>query len=174
MRLFLWGTCAAIALAAAGCEDVTADHAIEVRCVTNTGFNDDKLCAKPDRLGAEIEVKVNVSAQKAQIAIVKNDGNWGIKDFILDDCAMVDSRNWKCTETNGSPGGPIYVVREWGMLHGRLYMSLTGGGPPNYYRSSISGLTFLALRYGMMDTRAALRIDGYSTEALRSLGTDKD
>ena len=74
-------------------------------------------------------MRVNATAQKVQIVVVKNDGNWLINDIILDRCSVVDTGNWKCTETNGQPGGPIYIVKERGMLRGQYYASLEGGPP---------------------------------------------
>jgi hypothetical protein len=103
------------------------------------------------------------------ITIVKDDGNWwaGIKDLLLDNCSVVDEFNWKCRETNGKPEGPFYVVNDYAMVHGRYYHSLTGGGPPEFYTSSISGRTFLKLYYRFFtDAPAALRETGYPAQAV--------
>lgn len=112
MRFSLWFVLIAVAFVLVGCDDVSVRHALEIHCVT--GFDDNKLCLKPENVGSEIEVRVNVAAQRVQITILKNDGNWFIKDFILDHCAVVDAANWKCTETTGSPNELIYSVRESG------------------------------------------------------------
>jgi hypothetical protein len=173
MRLSLWFICAAIAFALTGCDDSSVNRALEVRCVPNTGFDSDMLCSKPDRPGAEVAVRVNATAQTVQITIVKNDGTWGTKDYILDHCSVVDTWNWKCTETTGKPGGPFYMVREYGMLHDRYYTSLTGGGTTDYYRSSISGLTFWAFHYGIIDMKTALTKTGYSAQALSTFGKEE-
>jgi hypothetical protein len=58
------------------------------------------------------------------ITIVKNDGNWGVKDLFLDKCTVVDDQNWECRDT---PFTTVYV-----MIHGHYYHSLTGGGLPEF------------------------------------------
>jgi hypothetical protein len=141
--------------------------------VRNTGFDADKLCTNPERPGAELEIRVNANSQKVQISIVKNDGDWRIKDFILDKCSVVDARNWKCDETTGNPGGPIYMVNDYGMVRGRFYMSLTGHGPPDYYSSSVSGLAFWALHYGLITWPNALSATGYPAPLVAQAGREK-
>jgi hypothetical protein len=174
MRLSLWFViCAAVALALAGCDDLSVNHVLEVKCVQSTGFDGDKLCLKPNRLGAEIGILVNAATQKVQITIIKNDGNWWIKDFILDHCSVVDTRNWKCSETIAEQEGAPYIVRDYGMVHDRFYSSLTGGDSPDYYTSSISGLTFWALRFGIIDMKSALTRTGYSSQALSAFGKER-
>lgn len=171
MRSLLWFViCGAIAFALTGCDDLTTEHVLEIHCVPDTGFNGDKLCLKPDRPGAELEIRINTNTQKVQILITKNDGNWLIKNFILDHCSVVDTRNWKCSDTTGEPSGPIYMVRDYGMIEGRFYTSLTGGGGGDYYRSSISGLTFWALHIGLIDLPTAMTRTGYSAQAMRMFG----
>jgi len=164
MRIALRLACAVIALALAGCDDLsalTAHHVIEVKCWANSGFDSDKLCLHPDRLGAELEIRVNDKTQAVQITIVKNDGNWWIKDFILGHCTVVDFDNWKCREPNG------FMLNEYAMSHGRYYHSLTGGdSSTDAYTSSISGLTFWALHFGVLDVPAALTRSGYSVKSL--------
>jgi hypothetical protein len=94
---------------------------------------------------------VNVNRQKVQILIFEKDGR--IKgDFILDKCSVVDGRNWKCDET-----GKL-SVRDYGMVRGRFYTS----SPPDDYTSSISGLAFWALHYGLITWPTALSQTGYS------------
>jgi hypothetical protein len=166
MRLCLW--LAILSPMLVGCDDLpstSSQRVLEVRCVVNAGFDANKLCMKPERPGAELEIRVNANTQKVLISIVKNDGNWFSKDYILDMCSVVDSRNWKCTEKPiGNPGGPVYMVRDYGMVHGRFYTSLTGGAPPDYYTSSVSGLTFWELYYGLITWPDALSNTGYSPQ----------
>jgi hypothetical protein len=42
------------------------------------------------------------------------------------------------------------MVRDYGMIRGRFYTSLTGGAPPDCYTSSISGFAFWAINYGFI------------------------
>jgi hypothetical protein len=122
---------------------------------------------KPNRPGSELAFRVNQTTQKVLIAIVKNDGNYGVKDIILDNCSIVDDTNWKCRKTNSLPeSSPFHQVTDDAMIHGRYYHSLRGGGPPNFYTSSIKGLAFLAVYYGLMDLPTALHMTGYSAQAL--------
>ena len=173
MRLSLSFICAAIIFALTGCDDLATSHALEVHCVRDTGFDENKLCLKPERLGAEVEIRVNTATQKVQITIVKNDGNWFYKDYLLEHCSVVDASNWKCAnEPIGKEGTPLYMVQEYGMSHGRYYTALTGGAPPNYYTSSISGLTFWALHFGFTTAPNALTTTGYSAQALRTFGKE--
>jgi hypothetical protein len=168
VRPFLWCLiCAVVPFGMAGCDDLSTSHAIEVHCVINTEFDNDKLCLKAESLGAEVEIRVNTATQKVQITVVKNDGNWFYKDYLLEHCSVVDRENWKCTgEAVGKPGDSYYMVREYGMSRGRYYTALTGSSPPDYYTSSISGLTFWALHYGFIDPRTAMARTGYSAKAL--------
>jgi hypothetical protein len=59
---------------------------------------------------------------------------------------------------------------EYGMIHGCYYRSLTGGGPPEYYTSSISGLTFWELHYGVISLPKALAATGYSARLVSAFG----
>jgi hypothetical protein len=172
MRLAL--LCAALAFVSAtlaACDDLSSSHVLEVHCVRNTGFDDDKLCMRPERAGAELEIRVNANTQKVQILVVKMDiANWGKKDYILESCSVVDSKNWKCGETIGEPKGPFYMVRDYGMVRGQFYTSLTGGGGPDFYTSSVSGLTFWALHYGFITWPDALKVIGYPAALVAQLG----
>jgi hypothetical protein len=173
MRSSLLYICSALVLTnLAACDDLpdaASSRVLEIHCGQNTGFDADKLCLRPDRPGAELEVRVNANTQKVQISILKNDGNWFLKNFILDNCSVVDAGNWKCTETTGKQDGPIYMVREYGMLHQRYYTSLTGGGGADYYTSSISGFGFWALHYGVITLPTALKSAGYSASDVGAL-----
>jgi hypothetical protein len=168
MRLSLRCICAAILFTLTGCDDFPVGHVLEIHCDQDTGFDDDKLCLKPNRPGAELSFRVNERTQKVLITIVNNDGNWGNKNLFLEHCSVVDAENWKCRETNGLPeSSPYYQVNDFAMIDGRYYQSLTGGGPPDFYTSSISGLTFLAVHYGFIRMSAALTVTGYSAQAIK-------
>jgi hypothetical protein len=170
MRLLLWCICTTILFALAGCDDNShSGNVLEIHCAENTGFDNNKLCLKPNRPGAELAFRVNDRTEKVLITIVHNDGNWGVKDLFLEHCSVVDTMNWKCTETVGKPEGPLYSVTEYGMVHGRYYSSVTGSPvgttSPDFYTSSISGRTFLAYQNNRIDMPNALRETGYSAEA---------
>jgi hypothetical protein len=168
VRLARYCICAAIIFNLAGCDDASIARVLEIRCVQNTGFDLANLCLKPWRAGAELGINVNVPAQKVQITVLKNDGNWWVKDLILDHCIVINSNNWKCTRAMGKP-----LVEEYNMLHGRYFHSLTGGSPPDYYTSSISGWIFWAHFFGIVNIRRALSMTGYSSEAMRSFHTQR-
>jgi hypothetical protein len=163
-----WCICAAILFALTGCDDFPIDHVLEIHCDQDTGFDNGRLCLKPNRPGAELAFRVNERTQKVLIRIIKDDGNYGgAKEFILDNCSIVDDTNWKCREANSRPEtSPYYQVKDYAMIDGRYSHSLTGGGPPNFYTSSISGLQFLALHYGFTRMSAALTATGYSAQAV--------
>jgi len=163
MRLFPWCICAVILLAVAACSDYShSGNVLEIHCVDNTGLDDNKLCLKPDRPGAELAFRVNEKTEKVLITIVKDDGSWG-KDQFLEHCSVVDTTNWKCTLGNDI---------EHGMLHGRYYYSFTGRFLPKH-TSSISGPTFLALQNNRIEMPAAMTKTGYSfQESQRSPWTD--
>jgi hypothetical protein len=168
MRLSLWCICAAILFALTGCDVFPFDHVLEIHCDQDTEFDNNKLCLKPNRPGAELAFRVNERTQKVLITIVKNDGSYfGGKDLFLEHCSIVDDLNWKCRDTNGLPvSAPFYHQNDYAMVHGRYYHSLTGGGPPNFYTSSIKGLAFLGLYYGIINMRDALTKTGYSAQAI--------
>jgi hypothetical protein len=153
-------------LAACDLPSASSSRVLEVKCEQDTGFDADKLCSKPDRLGAELEIKVNANTQKVQISILKNYARgWFIKDLILDTYSVVDTDNWKCKEPFSKE-----AVSEYGMVRGRYYSSLTGENPPESYTSSVSGLTFWALHYGAIALPQALTTTGYSTPVVRAFG----
>jgi hypothetical protein len=103
-------------------------HVLEVHCVTDSGFDDNNLCLKPDRFGAELEFRVKTTGtEKVLITIVKNDGNYGVNNLILDDCSVFDASNWTCRKTVGKPEG-IHWVEENGMSQGRYYRQSISGG----------------------------------------------
>jgi hypothetical protein len=164
MRLSLWCICAVILLALTACDDYShSGNVLEIHCVDGIGFDANKLCVKPDRPGAELAFRVNEKTEKVLITVVKDDGSWGIKDLFLEHCSVVDTTNWKCTDSDS----------EHGMLHGRYYYSFTGGGPPFLYTSSISGPTFLALHNNRIAMPTAMTKTGYSfEESQRSAWTD--
>jgi hypothetical protein len=142
-------------------------HFLELKC-TNDGFDDDQRCLKVYKPGAELEITVNKNTQKVLISAVKNDGSWIEKDYLLDDCSVVTADTWKCevevTPREAAPELRIYSI--YRMMHGRYYWSLTGGGPPNFYTSSISGLAYWAWQYGLISLPNALAWDGYSRDRM--------
>jgi hypothetical protein len=44
--------------------DFPIDHVLEIKCDQDTGFDDNKLCLKPNRPGAELAFRVNERTQK--------------------------------------------------------------------------------------------------------------
>jgi hypothetical protein len=126
MRLSLGYICAVILFALTGCDVFPFDHVLEIHCDQDTEFDNNKLCLKPNRPGAELAFRVNERTQKVLITIVKNDGSYfGGKDLFLEHCSIVDDLNWKCRETNGLPeSAPFYHQNDYAMIRGRYYHSL--------------------------------------------------
>jgi hypothetical protein len=149
MRLLVGCICLAVAwmVGRGGVPDLSAGHVIEVKCKAYTGFNDDYQCLEVNRLGAELEIRVNENTQKVQISVLKNDGNYLLKDFLLNKCSVVDTGNWKCTDGD---------IAEYGMVRHRYYETLSAAGL-DINTSSISGLTFWALHYGLLSEQDALK-----------------
>jgi hypothetical protein len=123
----------------------------ELKCEQQP-LDQDNKCAAIKRLGADLEILVNQVTQKVQITVERNDGNWGVKSFVLDGCSVVDTRNWKCTD------GTL-IVDTYGMTKGHFYRTLIGGDSPNHYTSSVSGWRQLAVRYGLMKPEFAQSFD---------------
>jgi hypothetical protein len=163
MRLSFWCICAAILFALPGCDAFPIDHVLEIHCEVNTGFDDDNLCLTPDRPGAELTFRVNQNTQKILITLLKTMATGGVKDFILENCSVVDDLNWRCK--NVGTFSSVYA-----MAHGRYYHSLTGGGPPEFHTSSIKGIAFLGVYYGLIALPTAMTMTGYSAQALRAFG----
>jgi hypothetical protein len=155
----------AISMTLAACNDIptfSTTRVVEVKCVTNTGLDQDKKCLQPERLRSELEIRVNPTTQQVHFSFLNSRGEPYLKDFILDDCSVVDSNNWRCTRTMGERGTSIYMVSEYGMSGKRYHQSLTGNGSPEFYTSGISGLTYWAYRYGLISGTVAMKFWGYS------------
>jgi hypothetical protein len=132
---------------------------LEVRCKTE--LNEDKGCLQIERPGSDIDVTVNTSTQKVQLYIVRNDGNYWVKDFILDKCSIVDASNWKCIDISRFPNNTDHkydIEYEWGMSRGRYYSNITGGGTPDISKSSISGLPYWAFHLQLIDFSTAVKL----------------
>jgi hypothetical protein len=152
----------------AGCDNLSNTqtfYVLEVRC-GDTGFDADKKCLDFARVGAELEVSVNTLTQKVQISITKNDRTWFVKDFILDNCSVVDARNWRCLKNVGNSSPPI--AEEYGMVRGQFYRSVSGSPTPESDISSLSGPKYWAWHYGLISLPAALAFDGYSETVVRA------
>jgi len=132
-------------LLVAGCDlPANTTTVIEVYC-DDAGLDADGNCNKPVRLGAVLELRVNAAGQKVQITIVKNDGNWMVKDIFLDNCTVIDASNWKCS----TPG--VGDETFW-MARGQYTRFLFG----HVRTSSASGLRGWLLRNGIISLDTAL------------------
>lgn len=138
-----------------------------MRCEPDTGLDDNYLCLKPERFGAELEFRVNATTEKVLMTIVKNDGNYFYKDYFLEGCSVVDTTNWKCTD------GPITFRTVHAMSHGHYYDLLTGGHSGDYYKSSISGETLSALRNHSISVLTAMERTGYSRKSLATFDLEE-
>ena len=58
-------------------------------------------CLNFERAGSELEIEVNAHTQRVLVSVIKNDGNWVVKDYILDNCSVVTTETWKCAVNSG-------------------------------------------------------------------------
>jgi hypothetical protein len=147
-----------VLLGLAGCDpsNVQVTHYLEVKCEAD--FDPDMKCQKALRPGAELEVRVNLTTQKVQITITKNDGSWLAKHLFLDTCSVIDGSNWKCE--NVIPAAIAPITQTYAAIRGRFYHSVTSRVPPNYYSSSISGLALWAYHWQLITFEQAFKWSG--------------
>jgi hypothetical protein len=62
---------AAILFTLAGCDIFPFDHVLEIMCVQDTRFNNEHLCLKPDRPGAELAFRVNQTLRRCSLRLLK-------------------------------------------------------------------------------------------------------
>jgi hypothetical protein len=131
---------------------------LEISC-GGTPLTNAMKCSTQETAGSELEIIVNPATQKVQISVTKNAGNYfDLSASILKDCSVVDMQNWVCNDDiRSSPTASMQIelLRKYGMRHGHYYHSLTGGAPPHYYTSSISGWRYLAYRLGILSLKTA-------------------
>jgi hypothetical protein len=131
---------------------------MEIKCGT-APLTDAKKCNRDGEAGSELEIIVNPSTQKAQITVTKNSGEYFSNVSIVpDSCSVIDGSNWICKdEIRSSPKASIQIemIKTYGMRHGHYFYELTGGSPPNYYTSSISGWRYWAYRLGVLGLKSA-------------------
>lgn len=131
---------------------------MEIACGSNP-LTDAKKCSDERTAGSELEIIVNPTTQKVQISVTKNSGKYfGNITTILEHCAVVDVSNWTCTdEIRSAPSASIQIemIEKYGMQHGHYYQTLTGGSPPHYCTSSISGWRYWAYRAGILNLKTA-------------------
>jgi hypothetical protein len=155
---------AALSLALAGCNPFAASSAtrvLQVKCVNNTGLDNEDRCLKPERLSSEIEIRVNPVTQQVHFSFVNSRGEWYRRDFTLNDCKVTDADNWSCTKTTGERGTRVFMMAKYGMKDARYYHSLTSPDSPSFYSSGISGLTYWAWHFGLIGKGVAMRLWGY-------------
>lgn len=162
LRATIWIIAAAffsIGLATAASAGSTV---MEIAC-GSTPLTDAKKCSDERTAGSELEIIVNPTTQKVQISVTKNSGKYfGNITSILERCSVVDASNWTCTDENRSaPNATIQIelINKFGMQHGHYYHALTGGLPPHYFTSSISGWRYWAYRAGLLSLAVAEQYD---------------
>jgi hypothetical protein len=135
---------------------------MEISC-GSTPLTDAMKCADERTARSELEIIVNPTTQKVQISVTKNSGNYfNLRPTILDNCSVVDMSNWICTDeirSAASASVQIELINHYGMHHGHYYQTLTGGSPPHYYTSSISGWRYWAYRAGFLSLKTAEEYD---------------
>ncbi len=121
------------------------------------GLDTDMRCLKIAHAGAVLDITVNPQTRAVQVSVVKNDGDWFVKQMIYEHCAIVDAENWKCEEQfqKSLNGG---WTETNGMYKGRFYRTGVGGIPPDFYDSSISGLAYWLVRFGVISLQSAQKI----------------
>jgi hypothetical protein len=149
-------TIALVATASAG------SRVMEIAC-GSTPLTDAKKCSDERTAGSELEIIVNPSTQKVQISVTKNSGKYfGDVTTVLEKCSVVDISNWICTdEIRSGPSATVKIelIEKYGMQHGHYYQTLTGGLPPHYYTSSISGWRYWGYRAGLLSLERAEEYD---------------
>lgn len=120
-------------------------------------------CTNEGVAQSELEIIVNVATQKVQISVTKNSGNYfNLTPTILDNCSVVDAQNWVCSDdVHSAPIANVQIalLRRYGMHHGHYYHTLTGGSPPHYYTSSVSGWRYWGYRIGILSLKTAEEYD---------------
>lgn len=136
---------------------------MEIACGSIPLIDDTKKCSDERTAGSELEIIVNPTTQKVQISVIKNSGKYfSNSTTILEKCSVVDVSNWTCTdEIRSAPTASIQIemIKKYGMQHGHYYHTLTGGSPPHYYTSSISGWRYWAYRGGLLSLKEAEQYD---------------
>lgn len=162
MRTGIWIIAAVTFIIGSATAASAGSTVMEIAC-GSIPFTDAKKCSDERTAGSELEIIVNPNTQKVQISVTKNSGNYfSNSTTILQHCSVVDVSNWICTDENRSaPGAAIQIelINSYGTQHGHYYHSLTGGSPPNYYTSSITGWRYWAYRLGLLSLTAAEQYD---------------
>jgi hypothetical protein len=124
---------------------------LEIDCGT-IPLTTDKKCAAESIVGSELGIIVNPTTQRVQITVSRNSGKYFENASIIPEkCSIVDEHNWICSD--GIPS--VQMFKRYGMRHGHYYYELTGGAPPDYFTSSISGWRYWAYWLGAMTLRTA-------------------
>lgn len=134
-----------------------AHYVTELKC-GSASLDENHKCSNIQKVGSDFEILVNATTQKVQITITKNAGDWYVTSMILENCSVVDLNNWMCKdETRSKPGAPfqIEIINTYAMHRGHFYRSLTGGAPPHYYSSGVSGWRRLAMQNGFLTPEQA-------------------
>lgn len=109
-------------------------------------------CLKIAGKGSELSITVNTVTQKVQLDVTEFNEDFFPGQHILDNCAVVNSDNWKCkSETRSKPGTKpeIEIISTSGMYNGHFYHSTEGGAPPHFYSSSVSGWRRMMVKLGV-------------------------
>lgn len=141
----------------AGCNSAPSTHVTEIKC-GKSGFSEGYKCQKIERLGAELEIKVNMHTQKVQLTIINDvPDNWLVRDVFLENCSVIDNYNWNCTDILESGPNALFktkVETKYSMVRGR-YHSMMYNGMFGFYTSSISGIPMYLYRYGLISLESA-------------------
>jgi hypothetical protein len=135
---------------------------LEIKCINDDLFDGAKRCNTVARVqpGTVMDVTVNTTTQHILVEVVESTEGWD-RAFILDHCAVVSAKNWRCLSESkiGFTEATATVVRnEFGMIQGRFYRSYTSKDPPNFYSSSISGWQYWGYRTGLLSLNDAIEL----------------
>ena len=122
-----------------------------------TPLDENFRCPIVQRQGSELSFLINPATQKVQLTVIESNGDFLAGQNILDNCSVVDSHNWKCTDRFGN--GQAQFVSTYGMFRGHFYYTITSPDPPNYYSSSVGGWRRLAVKYGVMSIADAQKFE---------------
>lgn len=133
---------------------VTKTHLLEVKCADTNVLTEARHCdAKGGFPGAETVVTVNSHTQKV---LIEADQSFGRQSLILENCSVVDSKNWQCKSVDKPLGYAVNTT--YAMLQGVFYTIVNYGAPEELHSSSISGWQYWLFKTGAVRFAEAVKL----------------
>lgn len=128
---------------------------LEIKCSPRASLDKDRKCEGSDiSPGARIRILVNQYSNTVIMKVIENNSQYFGDWFILDDCRVVSSSDWKCGHSSINEK----ITSDYGVSNKQYFHSTTGGGSPDFYTSGISGWRLLAYKWGLLDLKQAAKI----------------